>query len=201
MTSRCSSQDYQGVRGDPELKAAQDSYLELINRLRADNRKQFVRWCHGVEMADEVSKPAPAPEAKPTLETARPANSAVASASSTAATGVAKESPKENTNVHMGVKCDASGVSPIVGNRWKKIDHNYDLCDAEYRKLSPEVAALIRHPRGYFSHRLLNMAGTIALRLPPRRKSVDQNFIPCQWYEVDEGNSLEIYVLPNMVPI
>jgi len=29
----------------------------------------------------------------------------------------------------------------MVGNRWKKIDENYDLCDAEHRKLSPEVGA------------------------------------------------------------
>jgi len=43
--------------------------------------------------------------------------------------------------VHQGVTCDKSGVSPIVGNRYKKIDDNYDLCEAEYQKLSPEEQA------------------------------------------------------------
>ena len=34
--------------------------------------------------------------------------------------------------------CDMSGMCPIIGNRWKKIGQDYDLCDEEYRKLPPE---------------------------------------------------------------
>jgi len=37
--------------------------------------------------------------------------------------------------VHPGVTCDKSGMSPIVGNRFNLVGHNYDLCEAEYRKL------------------------------------------------------------------
>ena len=39
--------------------------------------------------------------------------------------------------VHEGVMCDVSGMCPIVGNRWKKKGQDYDLCDDEYRKLTP----------------------------------------------------------------
>merc|ERR1712054_224045 len=38
--------------------------------------------------------------------------------------------------VHEGVECDASGMFPIVGVRYKKIGENYDLCQTEYYKLS-----------------------------------------------------------------
>jgi len=40
--------------------------------------------------------------------------------------------------VHFGVECDISGQNPIVGNRYHKIGENYDLCEAEFNKLSPE---------------------------------------------------------------
>mmetsp|Transcript_13780 Transcript_13780/g.35402 ORF Transcript_13780/g.35402 Transcript_13780/m.35402 type:complete len:601 (+) Transcript_13780:152-1954(+) len=40
--------------------------------------------------------------------------------------------------VHPGVKCDVSGMAPIVGNRWHLIGHNYDVCQAEFDKLSKE---------------------------------------------------------------
>lgn len=44
--------------------------------------------------------------------------------------------------VHHGVVCDLSGVSPIVGTRYKKRGHNYDLCAEEFEKLPAEEKAL-----------------------------------------------------------
>eukprot|EP00945_MAST-04E_sp_MAST-4E-sp1_P000104 g104.t1 len=38
--------------------------------------------------------------------------------------------------VHEGITCDRSGMSPIIGNRYKKQGANYDLCEAEFAKLS-----------------------------------------------------------------
>lgn len=40
--------------------------------------------------------------------------------------------------VHVGVECDASGMHPIIGVRYQKIGFNYDLCEAEFKKLSRE---------------------------------------------------------------
>ena len=40
--------------------------------------------------------------------------------------------------VHHGVTCDKSGMTPIIGNRYKKRNENYDLCESEYQKLSKE---------------------------------------------------------------
>lgn len=37
---------------------------------------------------------------------------------------------------HPGVECDRSGMIPIVGMRFHMLGHNYDLCQAEYDKLS-----------------------------------------------------------------
>lgn len=48
------------------------------------------------------------------------------------------EASIEELPVHVGVTCDVSGMSPIVGNRWSLSGRNYDLCDAEYNKLSDE---------------------------------------------------------------
>jgi len=44
----------------------------------------------------------------------------------------------EELAVHNGVMCDLSGMRPIVGNRWHLIGQNYDLCEAEFQKLSAE---------------------------------------------------------------
>jgi hypothetical protein len=38
--------------------------------------------------------------------------------------------------VHHGVTCDASGMNPIIGTRYHKIGADYDLCEAEFTKLS-----------------------------------------------------------------
>jgi len=46
--------------------------------------------------------------------------------------------------LHDGVTCDKSGMSPIVGNRFHLVGHNYDLCEAEYLKLSDKERALFR---------------------------------------------------------
>jgi len=46
--------------------------------------------------------------------------------------------------VHPGVTCDKSGMSPIVGNRYKLEGHNYDLCEAEFQKLDEEEKAKFR---------------------------------------------------------
>lgn len=40
--------------------------------------------------------------------------------------------------VHEGVTCDKSGVCPIVGNRYHMKGKNYDLCEAEFLKLSDQ---------------------------------------------------------------
>merc|ERR1719158_2416634 len=45
---------------------------------------------------------------------------------------------------HWGVSCDASGMYPIVGVRYTKIGENYDLCEAEFNKLSSEEQALFQ---------------------------------------------------------
>jgi len=42
---------------------------------------------------------------------------------------------------HWGVTCDKTGMSPIVGNRYHLVGHNYDLCEAEYLKLPAEEQA------------------------------------------------------------
>ena len=36
---------------------------------------------------------------------------------------------------HTHVSCDKSGMSPIVGVRYKKLGENFDLCEAEFAKL------------------------------------------------------------------
>jgi len=42
---------------------------------------------------------------------------------------------------HPGVTCDKSGMAPIVGIRYHLQGHDYDLCEAEYVKLSTEERA------------------------------------------------------------
>lgn len=42
------------------------------------------------------------------------------------------------TAVHDGVTCDRSGMLPIVGNRWRLVGQNFDLCEGEFNKLSVE---------------------------------------------------------------
>lgn len=41
--------------------------------------------------------------------------------------------------VHVGVTCDRSGQCPIVGNRYHKRGEDYDLCEAEFAKITDEA--------------------------------------------------------------
>ena len=49
------------------------------------------------------------------------------------------------SGVHPGVTCDRTGECPIVGNRYKLIGHNYDICETEYDKLGASDKALYEH--------------------------------------------------------
>jgi len=44
--------------------------------------------------------------------------------------------------IHPGVECDKTGMCPIVGMRYHLRGHNYDLCEAEYRKLPAQEKLL-----------------------------------------------------------
>jgi hypothetical protein len=46
------------------------------------------------------------------------------------------QAPAIPQGMHPGVECDRSGMKPIVGMRYHLRGHNYDLCQAEYDKLS-----------------------------------------------------------------
>ena len=53
--------------------------------------------------------------------------------------------------VHNGVTCDISGMNPLVGIRYKKKGQNFDVCEAEFGKFSPEEKKLyvsIASPHG-----------------------------------------------------
>jgi hypothetical protein len=50
-----------------------------------------------------------------------------------------KTPPPRRTAVHHGITCDASGMSPIIGARFHLRGRDFDLCEAEYRKLDPEA--------------------------------------------------------------
>jgi len=50
--------------------------------------------------------------------------------------------PSAKNGIHEGVTCDKSGVSPILGNRYHLVGHNYDLCEAEFDKLPDKEKAL-----------------------------------------------------------
>ncbi len=59
--------------------------------------------------------------------------------------------------VHKGVTCVASGMSPIVGNCFHEIGGDYNLCEAEFAKLSEADKALfekighVEDPKGPLS--------------------------------------------------
>jgi len=58
-----------------------------------------------------------------------------------AETNGAANAAATNEGVHPGVRCDKTGMCPIRGNRYHLVGHDYDLCEAEYAKLSPEEQA------------------------------------------------------------
>jgi len=71
----------------------------------------------------------------------------LALADSKAAMEIRFASPPHQPVVHVGVTCDVSGMCPIVGVRYTKRGENYDLCEAEFEKLSDEERAdFIRVP-------------------------------------------------------
>jgi hypothetical protein len=96
--------------------------------------------------------PPPAPSSVPIRRSnANVSFSDDANSSSSAAT--------EGPHVHQGVQCDGCGQAPIVGKRFKKKGHDFDLCDngcfdkvpgAEkglYKEVNP------KHPRYGLNHR------------------------------------------------
>jgi len=131
------SQDFQGIKGNAALKAAQDTFLDTIGKLKGNDRKSFMEWCHNVESCEALAKIPTAP-APPSKANKPPAYSTPSGSDGAKPVDVRSEF---NENLHVGVKCDVSGVMPVVGNRWKKIDENYDLCQAEFDKLNPEEQA------------------------------------------------------------
>jgi len=69
-------------------------------------------------------------------------------AAGAAAAAAARASDPEREGYHPNVTCDRSGMSPIVGLRYNLIGHDYDLCEAEFEKLSADLKPLYRaiHP-------------------------------------------------------
>jgi len=61
--------------------------------------------------------------------------------------------------------CDRSGMSPIIGIRYNLIGHDYDLCEAEFEKLSADLKPLYRaiHPVAFYRKALshMNAAGSL----------------------------------------
>ena len=65
-----------------------------------------------------------------------------AEAEPTAVPKSAISDPPSNEGFHPNVRCDCSGMHPIVGMRYHLRGQNYDLCQAEYDKLSAAVQAV-----------------------------------------------------------
>ena len=59
---------------------------------------------------------------------------------STASGRAAALEPQE-LGYHPGVTCDRTGQCPIIGNRFKLKNENYDVCEAEYNKMSDDERA------------------------------------------------------------
>ena len=74
------------------------------------------------------------------------ANANAANAANAASTGTANAATMPDVPMpegfapavgyHQGVRCDRTGQCPIQGNRFHLVGHNYDLCEAEYNKLT-----------------------------------------------------------------
>lgn len=89
-------------------------------------------------------------------------------------TGVDGEKKSEPPAVHWGVTCDRSGITPIVGTRYKKNGHNYDLCAVEFEKLSEQEKMeyqAIERPRTYQHPRCHSRARA---QMPPSSDSQKQ---------------------------
>lgn len=57
-------------------------------------------------------------------------------------TAAAAATEEADIPVHFDVACDVSGMNPITGNRYRKKREDYDLCEAEFLKLSPKEQKL-----------------------------------------------------------
>jgi len=81
---------------------------------------------------------------------------AAAHTASAAAEAAGKTKTSSNADapvgVHVGVTCDRSGMSPIVGDRYHLVGHNYDLCEAEFAKLNDKEKALYQRIPPPFVH-------------------------------------------------
>merc|ERR1711966_576518 len=55
------------------------------------------------------------------------------------------EATMPDAAVHYGFQCDVTGMSPIVGTRYKKINEDYHLCQEAFNKLSEEEAQQFVH--------------------------------------------------------
>lgn len=65
------------------------------------------------------------------------------------ATPVPVKIPQSKTAVHHGVICDGSNQNPLLGVRYHKIGHNYDLNETEFSKLAAaeqKKYEMITHP-------------------------------------------------------
>eukprot|EP00966_Prymnesium_polylepis_P165375 3823270-Prymnesium_polylepis.1 len=59
----------------------------------------------------------------------------------TTASGRAATAEAQELGYHPGVTCDRTGQCPIIGNRYKLRNENYDVCEAEYHKMSADEKA------------------------------------------------------------
>ena len=78
--------------------------------------------------------------------------------------------------VHRGVVCNKSFQSPIVGRRYTLRGHDYDLCEAEYRKLGAEERRRFERvePNRFYRRRGEGVATSVPVRAELPRE-VDRN--------------------------
>ena len=143
------------------LPQANDDEISRLRRKIEERRrdlKELEQQLQALTQAEEVKEPKPK---KAKLEPAIAVDAAAASqaaaagpsssgnvpaleATTTMATPMVQTSsltlaPSTSPFVqgsHPGISCDRSGMMPIVGMRYHLRGHNYDLCQAEYDKLS-----------------------------------------------------------------
>ena len=96
----------------------------------------------GTSFAAATAVPAPAPAPAPAPTTSSGFTFGVPPAPTTSSGFTFGVPPASSYSfaspaIHHGISCDRSGMIPIVGVRYHLTGHNYDLCQAEYDKLSP----------------------------------------------------------------
>jgi hypothetical protein len=79
-----------------------------------------------------------APELAPLLALLRGALQPQPSDSSSSGSSSEPSSEHASQTVHHGVVCDGCDQSPLQGRRFKLDGHDFDLCEADFAKLSPE---------------------------------------------------------------